>query len=160
MDNSKYLIFKAKRVTRSYRQTINAVPGVMFPLLCPVRETEWLDGWKYEMIHSESGIAEEGCVFSTPGDGEADTTWVISRHDKEKQLVEFVRFTPNSRTCVLKVAVTPKGKDKSNVEISYTYTGLTANGNAWIDTFTEDTFLEAVKFWEKSMNHFLGTGKR
>ena len=160
MDKSKDSGFTAKRIIRNYCQTISAPPDVVFPLLCPVREAEWLDGWEYEMIHSESGLAEEGCVFSTPGDGEADTTWVISRHDKEKQLVEFVRFTPNSRTCVLKVAVTPKGKDKSNVEISYTYTGLTADGNAWIDNFTEDTFLGAVKFWESSMNHFLETGER
>jgi hypothetical protein len=110
------------------------------------------------MIYSLSGLAEEGCVFSTSGDGEEDTVWVISRHDKENRFIEFTRFTPNSRTCVLKVAVTPKGKDTSNVEISYTYTGLTTDGNAWIDNFTEDTFLEAVKGWERSMNHFLETG--
>ncbi len=160
MDISKNPDFKAKRITRSYRQTINAPPDVVFPLLCPVREAEWLDGWEYEMIHSESGLAEEGCVFSTPGDGEADTTWVISRHDKEKQLVEFVRFTPDSRTCVLKIAVTPRGETGSNVDISYNYTGVSAAGNTWIDNFTEDSFLNAVKFWEISMNQFLGTGKR
>jgi hypothetical protein len=37
-------VFDAKRVTRSYRQTINAAPEVVFPLLCPVRESEWLEG--------------------------------------------------------------------------------------------------------------------
>ena len=158
MKDSKTSGFKAKRITRSYQQTINAPPEAVFPLLCPVREAEWLDGWEYETIHSESGLAEEGCVFSTPGDGEEDTVWVISRYDRENYLIDFTRFTPSSRTCVLTIAVTSKDDDTSNVDISYTYTGITADGNAWIDNFTEDAFLDAVKFWERSMNHFLETG--
>ena len=160
MDSSADSVFTAKRITRSYRQTINAPPGVVFPLLCPVREAEWLDGWKYEMIYSDSDLAEEGCVFSTPGDDEEDTVWVISRYDRKNYLIDFTRFTPGSRACVLKVAVTSKGDTDSNVDISYTYTGITADGNAWIDNFTEDAFLDAVKFWERSMNHFLERGEK
>jgi hypothetical protein len=160
MDNSTKSEFTGRRITRSYRQTINAPPGVVFPLLCPVREAEWLDGWKYEMIHSESGLAEEGCVFTTPGDGEEDTVWIVSRYHRENHFIQFTRFTPGSRTCVLKVAVTPKGSTDSNVDITYTYTGITDDGNAWIDNFTEETFLEAVKFWERSMNYFLETGEK
>ena len=160
MDSSADSVFTAKRITRSYRQSISAPPDIVFPLLCPVREAEWLDGWEYEMIHSDSGLAEEGCVFSTPGDDEEDTVWVIARYDRENYLIDFTRFTPGSRTCVLKVAVTSKGDTDSNVDISYTYTGITADGNAWIDNFTESNFLDAVKFWERSMNHFLETGEK
>jgi len=160
MDSSADSVFTAKRIIRNYCQAISAAPGVVFPLLCPVREAEWLDGWKYEMIYSDSGLAEEGCVFSTPGDDEGDTVWVISRYDRENYLIDFTRFTPGSRTCVLKVAVTSKGDTDSNVDISYTYTGITADGNAWIDNFTEDAFLDAVKFWERSMNHFLERGEK
>jgi hypothetical protein len=160
MNKSKNPGFKAKRSTWNYRQTIHAAPGVVFPLLCPVREAEWLDGWKYEMIYSKSGLAEEGCIFSTPCHGEEDTVWVISRHDRENHLIDFIRFTPDSRICVLKVAVTPKDETVSTVDISYTYTGLTVDGNAWVDNFTEDTFLDAVKFWEMSLNHFLKTGAK
>lgn len=43
--------FTARRITRTYHQTINAVPETVFPLLCPVREAEWLDGWQYAMIY-------------------------------------------------------------------------------------------------------------
>ena len=62
----KDIEFSPKRITREYRQTINATPEKMFPLLCPVREADWLDGWRYNMIYSESGLVEEGAVFSTP----------------------------------------------------------------------------------------------
>lgn len=39
----------------------------VFPLLCPVREREWLQGWDATMVCSESGVAEPGCVFTTVG---------------------------------------------------------------------------------------------
>ena len=157
MDKSE---FQAKRITRTYCQTINTTPEKVFPLLCPVREAEWLDGWQYNMIYSKSGLVEEGAVFSTPQEGEDHTVWIVTKHDPEKREVEFARFTHKSRTCVLKIAVRPKNEHSSHVDISYRYTGITPEGNAFIDGFTEKAFLEAVTFWEKSMNYYLETGNR
>ena len=152
--------FAAKKLTRRYTQTIDAPPERVFPLLCPVREEEWLDGWRQTMIHSASGLVEEGAVFSTPGSGEPDTVWIVTRHDAAARAVEFVRFTPESRVCVLCIDVRPHGDGKSFVDIAYTYTTLTPAGNAFLDGFTEEAFLGAVKFWERSMNHWLATGER
>ena len=152
--------FKAKRVMSTYRQTINAAPEKVFPLLCPVREAEWLDGWRYNMIYSESGLAEKGAVFSTPFEGEEDTVWIITKHDAKKHEGDFARFTHNSRTCFLTISVKSKDVDTSYVNISYTYTGIMPAGNDFIDGFTEETFLEAVIFWEKAINYFLETGEK
>jgi hypothetical protein len=157
MDRPK---FEAKRIERTYRQTINATPGKVFPLLCPMREAEWLDGWQYSMIYSESGLVEEGAVFSTPYEGEEDTVWIVTKHDPKKHEVAFARFTHNSRTCELRIAVKHKAENSSYVDVSYTYTSITPAGNDFIDNFTEEAFLEAVTFWEKSMNYFLETGER
>ena len=33
-------------------------------------------------------------------------------------------------------------------------------GNDFIEGLTEETFLKAVVFWERSVNHFLGTGEK
>ena len=44
--------FVAKRVTRSYRQQIDGSPTEVFPLLCPVRERDWLHGWDCDMVYS------------------------------------------------------------------------------------------------------------
>jgi hypothetical protein len=52
------------------------------------------------------------------------------------------------------------GENRSSVDVSYAYTGIAPAGNDFIDQFTEEAFLEAVTFWEKSMNHFLKTGQR
>ncbi len=152
--------FTARRTTRTYRQTINAAPEKVFPLICPVREAEWLDGWQYAMIYSESGLVEEGAVFSTPHDGEADTVWIVTKHDPGKRVIEFARFTHASRICVLRIAVSEKAEHSSFVDISYTYTATAPDGNAFIESLTEAVFVEAMSFWEESMNYFLATGKK
>jgi hypothetical protein len=152
--------FEAKRIVRTYTQTINGTPEAIFPLLCPVREAEWLDGWAYMMLFSKSGVAEEGAVFSTPSEGEPDTIWVVTRHDPITYEVEFARVTPGSRACTLLIEVRAKDGRSSFVDIVYTYTGLTPSGNAFLDGYTEAVFLEMVQFWERSMNHFLETGNK
>lgn len=152
--------FKAKRITRTYCQTINTTPEKVFPLLCPVREAEWLDGWNYTLIYTQSGLVEEGAVFSTPQEGEEDTIWIVTKHDPEKHVVEFARFTHKSKTCVLRIEVRLKDENSSYVDISYMFTGISPEGNDFIDNFTEEMFLKAVTFWEKSMNCFLESGDR
>jgi len=152
--------FQAKRAVRTYRQTIEAKPDVVFPLLCPVREAEWLDGWSYAMMYSVSGLVEEGAVFSTSNPGEEDTVWIVTRHDPAVRSVEFARFTPHARTCFLKIAVSALGQDRSHVDVSYAYTSVTEAGNQFLEAWSESSFLEAVVFWERSMNHFLKTGER
>jgi hypothetical protein len=150
----------AKRITRHYRQTIHAAPQVVWPLLCPVREAEWLDGWQYRLIYSESGLVEEGAVFATPHPGEEDTIWIVTRHDSARHHVDFARVTPSSRASILKIRVAPKGESESYVDVSYTYTSLSPGGDDFITDFTEEAFLKAVTFWERSMNHFLATGRK
>lgn len=65
--------FEARRVTYEFTPTNDAPPDRVFPLLCPVREAEWVPDWKYQLIYSQSGFAEEGCVFTTPNDVGPDT---------------------------------------------------------------------------------------
>jgi hypothetical protein len=152
--------FAARRVVRSFRQTIDRPPNVVFPLLCPVREMEWLDGWAYTMIYSASGLIEPGAVFSTAKEGEEDTVWIVTRHDPADHIVEFTRFTPRSRTCTLRIDVTPLDVERSHVDITYSYTSIAPHGNQFLDDWSEEQFVNALTFWERSMNHFLKIGTR
>ena len=151
---------QARRVVKAYRQTIEGTPEQVFPLLCPVREVEWLDGWAYRMIYSASGLVEPGAVFTTSAPGEADTVWVVSRHEPAQGVVEFCRFTAASRTCLLRIAVSAFDGQRSSVDVRYEYTSLSPTGDTSLDGVTDDAFLGAMRFWEASMNHFLTTGAR
>lgn len=57
--------FIAKIVKNGFIQRFQASPSKVFPLLCPVRGYEWIESWRCEMLHSNSGIAEKNCVFRT-----------------------------------------------------------------------------------------------
>lgn len=152
--------FKAKRVTRSYTQRVVATPDVVFPLLCPVREAEWLDGWDYELIYSASGFAEEGCVFKSKQSGEPDTIWLITEHDKENYRIEFGRVTPESRVAKVNISLSDNQDGTTSANITYAVTALNEAGNEFVDRYTEESFRQAMVWWEKSINYFLQSGEK
>ena len=41
--------------------------------------------------------------------------------------------------------------------VTYTFTGLTAQGNAYIDTFSEDYYHAWIQQWEDAINHYLSS---
>jgi hypothetical protein len=159
MPSAKPKAFKAKRVTRNYVQTIKAAPSEVHALICPVKEAEWLDGWDYDLIFSQSGFAEAGCVFISRSEGEKETIWLITKRDDQNYETEFARITPESRVACLKVRIEDGGKHISRMHINYTFTALTEEGNQFIDNFTEENFVKDMQFWEATLNHYLETGR-
>jgi hypothetical protein len=159
MNPTELSSFKAKRVTRSFVQTIYAEPVKVHSLICPVKEAEWLDGWDYDLIFSQSGVAEHGCVFISRADGEKNTIWLITKRDDQNYKTEFARMTPESRVGHLTVRIEDGGNHTSRVHISYTFTALNAAGNQFIENFSEENFVKDMKFWEAALNHYLKTGK-
>lgn len=148
------------RVSRSYTQRIEASAGRAFPLLCPVREAEWLDEWAYEMIHSESGVAEDGCVFRTQWSDFPESIWMVTRHDRKEGVVEFVRVTTGLLITRLNIRLEPTADDATLVHIRYTHTPLTEAGSSFIEGhYSQPEFERSMAWWEKSMNHFLVTGE-
>ena len=150
--------FKAKRVSRNFIQTIKAEPARVHALICPVKEAEWLDGWDYDLIFSDSGLAEKGCVFTSGSAGEY-TIWLITKRDDAACETVFARITPDSRVAEVTVRVEDGGEHTSCVHITYTITALNEAGNRFIENFTEENFVKDMKFWEATMNHYLETGK-
>jgi len=90
------------RSTHTYRQTLCAPPGKVFPLLCPVRETEWAEGWSPELVISSSGAAERDCVFTTP-DKLGPAIWYITCHEPENWFVEMLKIIPGVTACRLSI---------------------------------------------------------
>ncbi len=64
---------------RTYTQHLVAPPSRVFPLLCPVREADWLEGWDPPLVLSNSGVAERDCVFLTDA-SPGHAIWYVTRH--------------------------------------------------------------------------------
>jgi hypothetical protein len=145
------------RVSRSYTQTLEGTPEEVFPLLCPVREREWVEGWDPELVVSASGVAERDCVFTTP-DGARQATWVITEHEPAAGRVEMIKVTPGYLVIRLRITVRPLGPGtppRSAAEITYQYTALDEEGAAFVAGRTEAAYAEFMRAWEGSMNRFL-----
>ena len=91
-------------------------------MLCPVREADWIDGWQYKMIYSDSGLAEKGCVFSTPNANGNDSIWYITEHDPKKGHIEFVKLTASEMVIKITINLTNNAEGYTNSKINYEYT--------------------------------------
>jgi hypothetical protein len=91
--------FKAERVVKKYTMNLSAEPAVVFPLLCPVREYEWIEPWSCDMVFSASGVAENNAVFMTdfPPRRVAGKPGSCADMKKIGRLNSFV-WCPNSRS--------------------------------------------------------------
>jgi len=152
--------FEGKRVTHEFTQTNCDVPERVFPLLCPVREADWVPGWQYRLICSKSGVAEPGCVFITPNDDGSETTWVVTEYDPVQFRIAFAWVTPASVAAQINICLKAKSAHETTAHIHYTYTGLSEKGNQEVERYNRVWFEHKMQSWQAAINHYLRTGKK
>jgi hypothetical protein len=150
---------KPNRVSRSYTQHLNASPPAVFELLCPVRETEWVNDWRPKLVLTDTGYAEPGCVFITPGIPE-DALWLMTEYDRENYRLEIIKVIPGVVVGRITVSLTADGQDTSRADITYAYTSISDHGDRALDEFTDDHFESFMVTWEKELNHYLREGTK
>jgi len=150
---------KPRRVRRSFTQHLCAPADTVFPLLCPVRETEWVNDWRPKLVITDSGVAEPGCIFVTPGIPE-DALWLMRVHDPVEHHLEIIKIIPGMVIGTITVAIAADGKAACTADISYAYTALSEHGKRAIAEFTDEHFRGFMKTWETELNHFLRTGEK
>lgn len=150
-------IQKPNRIVRSYTQHLCAEPSRVFPLLCPVREAEWLERWDPLTVITNSGTAEVDCVFATPASPHK-ALWYITRHEPASGFVEMIKLTPEFTACKLTIQLTP-APGGCEALVTYTYTSLGTAGDGFIEAFTEAHYRAFMGDWEVRLNHFLRSGE-
>ena len=152
--------FDALRKTKEMTMAINAAPERVFPLLCPVREYEWIAPWQCDIVYSDSGIAENNCVFATDlPDRGGPEIWTVSRYEPNHR-IEFVRFTTGEKIVKLDIVLTPTASGHCEILWRKVFTGLSEEGNRVIDTLAGNQFDIETSMIEKMLNHYLDTGRR
>lgn len=150
-------IVKPNRVTRRYTQHLNAGPDQVFPLLCPVRESEWVNGWHPRLVATQSGGAELDCVFITSA-GPQEAIWIISQYEPAAHHLEIIKLIPG--IVVGKIVIQlAAATDGSTAQISYSFTSLGPDGDRVVSEFTQEHFDEFMLTWETELNHFIATGE-
>jgi hypothetical protein len=151
-------IVAPSRVAHSYTQSLRAPADAVFPLLCPVREAEWIEGWDPDLVVTGSGAAELDCVFTT-GDGADAAVWVVTRYDAALGCIEFVKVTPGVTVARISIMVVPDGPDTCRADVTYQHTSLGPEGDRVVAEFTADAYTTFMRTWESRLNHYLATGE-
>jgi hypothetical protein len=163
------------RVAYEYTQMNPASPERVFPLLCPVREAEWIPGWQYTLTYSDSGVAELGCIFTTrdpavesekysSGSNQRDpnspeTTWICVDYDPGAFRIAYVWIKPGRVATELRIQLSRAQDGDTRSHIRFQYTGLSADGNREVQGYDRTWFEAKMRGWETAINHYLKTGK-
>lgn len=91
-----------QRKVLTNRRTFTCTPELLFSLLCPTTEYDWIDGWHCEMIYSKSHYHESNAMFRTSF-FQMEELFVVTRFEPSKA-IEFVRFSEHL-TIKLEVAI-------------------------------------------------------
>jgi hypothetical protein len=149
---------RRKRSISRYSHPLNAPVALVFPLLCPVREYEWIEGWQGKLLYSDSGMAELDCVFiATVFEAIGRETWTCSRYEPPYR-IDYVRMSP---TTVIRLELTlePQG-ERSRISATLVATAVDASGDALIDGFGSSTCEHHFKPGFLMLDHYLRTGSR
>lgn len=161
LDNEKECdmrIIKPNKISHTYEQTINGSIDEIFPLYCPVRETEWCYGWEPKIVYSNSGVVEPGCIFITE-DSNQETIWYVTVYDIEQGHLEMIYITPGVIFTKLEITVEPISDKVTKAVITYSKTSLGKAGEEILKGFTDEYYNSFMKSWENEMNYFLKTGE-
>ena len=129
----------------------------VFPLLCPVRERDWVPGWEADIVYSESGVAEAGCVFRVHKHGQP-TTWIVTRYEPDTYRIQFAIFHGDSHLEQLDVHLTPARTDRCRVHWGRTFTTLNPQGEAAMKAYDEATFRKHMGDLAGHLDGYLRSG--
>lgn len=145
------------RVSHTYRQTLDGSPDAILPLLCPVREEEWVPGWHPRLVLSGSGFVERDCIFITPDPAagpEAEAVWTVLGFDRDARTVEMLKVTPGFLVVRLSIVLHPRDGG-CHADVTYTYTALAPAGEEFVRSRTAEVYAEFMRGWEDALNAYL-----
>ena len=135
-----------ERFEFQYEMVLPSTADTIFPLLCPILEYDWLNGWKCTMIYSESGVAENNCIFY-------NSTGFPLYKRKTFQVIEYV---PNSKIAFLifinkvgsirfSLSLNPLDEKNTIMKCYYIMSGYSKFGNRQLKNFKEKVIEKQVK---------------
>ena len=150
---------KGKRRFLSYQFQFKYPCKEVFQLLCPVREDDWIPGWRDQrkLVYTESGFAELGCVFITTGQPHlmGPATWVNNVYKP----FEEIQYSAVNEHLVYQIGFQIKAIDGGcDVVMTRRWTALTEDAKNFLGKM-ESAMLQKPPDLFLLLDHFLATGK-
>lgn len=147
--------FVSMRDVREVSGKIESSKDVIFPLLCSVREADWLPGSSHKLVYSESNYAENYYIFQSDYFGFGLETWVRYDH-KANESLSYIRCSEN---LVIKFSIDLEeiSENLTNMKINLMFTSLTEEGNKMILGLPKELPLDSVL---EALNYYIVHGEQ
>jgi len=128
------------------------------PLFGPQGERAWAGKhWNPMFLHPQPAADTEGAVF-TVAHGSHTATWVTTQFDVEARHFQYVYFMPDIMVTVIDVRFKPVSADATAVNVVYTRTALTPEGNQHVTAMSEGD-KAAGNEWQQAIDDYLAKSK-
>jgi hypothetical protein len=127
---------------------------ILFPLLCPTTEYDWIPGWSCQLLHSDSGYAEYNVVVRTSFFG-SEEIWVCTRYEPNKA-VEYTRFSQNY-CAKMEISLVEHGDGITRGTFVMRTSALNPDGNQAVEEL--ESAGEQIEGLLGVLEHYVVTGK-
>jgi hypothetical protein len=142
----------------SFDMLVHAPYAATAPLFGPNGERAWAGKhWNPQFIYPQPAIDVEGAVF-TIQHGSHTATWVTTMFDTEGRHFQYVYFLPELMVTVIDVRFKPVSADATAVNVVYTRTAITPEGNEHVTAMSEGD-RTAGREWQQAIDEYLAHGK-
>jgi len=149
---------KGERFERTRTFRVRGTPAQVFPLLCPVREYDWLPGWACTMRYSESGVAEKDAVFTTNEALHQEAVWTTVTYQPDT-LIEYLIV--NGKNAVVRLSISLEPAEGGSTELNWRmlFTPISRMGARAIrHRFSPEGFRRMLDARESELNAYLAPG--
>jgi hypothetical protein len=149
---------RGKHVERTATFSLPVSAEKVFPLLCPVREYEWIPDWSCKMVYSQSGFAEKGAVFTTKSNPLGKMLWTCTVFEPPKR-IEYLRTLGSSLSVLLELELTTT---KNGCDLTWTMKstfGPSLIGFLLRNKMTEKIFSSMINLKKEQLLEFFSSNK-
>jgi hypothetical protein len=136
----------SRRLVSSHSFRVAAPVARCHRFFTPAGEELWVDGWSPSYIPPIDGRTEVGMVFTT-GQGDEFPIWSLVDFDPQLHYARYSRVTPALRSSVVEVCCRAESEHVTAVEVRYTLTALTVEGDQSLDAFRGAAFATMIEGW-------------
>jgi hypothetical protein len=153
--------FRARRIVCTVNEEIKAPTSKIFPLLCPVEELKWISNWGYQLICSDSGVNEKGCVFVEDMSGPVlfgspvKTKWITTLHEPDTR-IQFVLVSEDMSVIIFDIELNDQGNGSTAVQFSFAYIPLRKDA---IGEATEEKLMLILTSLMSWLKYYCETGE-
>lgn len=145
-------------LSASFQLSVHASYAVTAPLFGPEGERLWAGKhWNPQFVYPQPAADVEGAVF-TIQHGSMKAVWVTTLFDTDGRHFQYVYTLPDLMVTIIDVRFKPTAADMTEVNVVYTRTALTPEGNEHVTAMNQGDKM-AGKEWQQALDDYLAASK-